>query len=267
MVLQAYVDGSGTGDPRFLILAGYIASDDVWAAFSEAWQSRLNDAQIPFFKMNQMANKQEIAGWFYRTIEEFNIKASIACIVNTAELVEVQNNIVYPSYITNPNKADNPYYWCFRYITVLLAQRQKELNLLEPVDFIFDDESEKVKIPRAWEIIKRVPNLADITNLMGDMPRFCDDKRTMPLQAADLYAWWVLKWMRDGVEDWATNLPFPWEIKKNIPRLAAYFGKRSFLYEISTNLEKLARTPEELKYARSLMPEEWQESSKIPSRF
>jgi hypothetical protein len=27
-VLQAYVDASGKGDPRFLVIAGYIATDE-----------------------------------------------------------------------------------------------------------------------------------------------------------------------------------------------------------------------------------------------
>jgi spore cortex formation protein SpoVR/YcgB (stage V sporulation) len=122
-MLQAYVDGSGTGDRRFLVLAGYVAASEVWAAFSEAWQARLTDAGMPFFKMNRMASRPEIAGWFYRTLEEFDIRASIACVINTAELVEVEKSVVYPAYITNPNSATNPYYLGFKYITGILAQR------------------------------------------------------------------------------------------------------------------------------------------------
>lgn len=89
----------------------------------------------------------------------------------------------------------------------------------------------------------------------------------MPLQVADLYAWWVLKWVREKVENWSIDLPFPWEKRKNIQSLAAYFGKRSFLFDISKFLEELARTSAELEYAKSLMPEEWQESSIIPRIF
>jgi hypothetical protein len=29
-MLQAYVDGSGTGDPNELILAGYVATAETW---------------------------------------------------------------------------------------------------------------------------------------------------------------------------------------------------------------------------------------------
>jgi hypothetical protein len=264
LVLQAYVDASGKGDPRLLVIAGYIATAEVWAQFSKAWQARLDCAQIPVFKMNKMAGRPEIAGWFYRLIEEHDIKASIACIINTAELVEVEKSVKYPSYVSNPNSADNPYYWGFKYIIAILAERQRQLNLLEPIDFIFDYDSEQSKIPRAWEIMKKAAR-ADISVLMGDMPIFRDDTKTMPLQAADLYAWWALKWQRDGVTDWATELPFPWPKNKNIPRLAVYFGRKSFLFDISKSLENLARNEEELKYAQSLMPEDFQEEKIIPS--
>jgi hypothetical protein len=255
-VLQAYVDASGKGDRRFLVIAGYIATAETWDDFSKAWKSRLDCAQLPYFKMNQMTSRLEIAGWFYRLIEEHNIKASIACIINTAELVEVEKSIKYPSYITNPNSADNPYYWGFKYTIGILAERQRELDLAEPVNFIFDEDSEKSKIPRAWDLIKKAAR-SDLSTLMGNMPVFRDDAKTMPLQAADLYAWWVFKWQREGVVDWATNLPFPWPKSRNIPRLAAYFGRKSFLFDISKTLESLARTPDELEYAKSLMPEDW----------
>ena len=31
--VKAYIDGSGTGDPDWLVLAGYISTADKWAAF------------------------------------------------------------------------------------------------------------------------------------------------------------------------------------------------------------------------------------------
>jgi hypothetical protein len=144
----------------------------------------------------------------------------------------------------------------------LLADRQHQLNLLEPVDFVFDNDSEKVKIPVGWELMKSIA-LPERASMMGDTPIFRDDKKTMPLQAADLYAWWAFKWQREGVKDWPTNLPFPWEKKKDIQRIAAYFDRRSFLFDISRMLEQLAKTPEELQYAQSIMPDEWEESNQF----
>jgi len=265
LVLQAFVDASGKGDPHFLVIAGYIATAETWEDFSRAWKARLDCAQLPYFKMNQMARRTEIAGWFYRLIEEFPIKASVACVLNTAELVEVERSIKYPPYITNPNSADNPYYWGFKYIVGSLAQYQQQLGLSEPVDFIFDDDAEKTKIPRGWELMKNAAR-PDLSVLMGDMPIFRDDKKTMPLQAADLYAWWAFKWQREGVADWAKEQPFPWPKNRNIARIGIYFGRKSFLYDISISktLENLARNQREVDYAKSIMPEDWDKESFIP---
>jgi hypothetical protein len=261
LMLQAYVDASGKGDPRFLVIAGYIATSDTWAEFSIEWKCRLDHAGLPYFKMNQMCRDPVLAGWFYRVIEEFDIKAAIACVINTEELVQVEKSIIYPPHIINPTYY-NPYYLGFRYITGLLAGWQHKLNLLEPIDFIFDDDSEKVKIPVCWELMKSTA-MPEISCMMGDTPIFRDDKKTMPLQAADLYAWWAFKWQREGIEGWAKNLPFPWEKKKDIQRIAAYFGRKSFLSDTSKMLEEQARTPEERQYAQSLMPGEWE----VPNHF
>jgi hypothetical protein len=101
--------------------------------------------------------------------------------------------------------------------------------------------------------------------MIGDMPIFRDDTKTMPLQAADLLAWWAFKWQREGVANWAADLPFPWPKHRNIPRLAAYFGRKSFLFDIPLMLQHLARTEDELKYAKSIMPDDWEEVQIIPS--
>jgi hypothetical protein len=79
----------------------------------------------------------------------------------------------------------------------------------------------------------------------------------MPLQAADLYAWWILKWEREGLIEAVRDLPFPWVIQKNIPRLAMRFRERDFLVEASNGLARFARTPEDLEYALSLMPSDY----------
>jgi hypothetical protein len=104
----------------------------------------------------------------------------------------------------------------------------------------------------------------DLREMIGDMPIFRDDVKTLPLQAADLYAWWAFKWQREGVRNWVREQPFPWPKNRNIARLGVYFGRKSFLYDISKALENLARNPEEREYARSLMPEGFDREPFIP---
>src|SRR3990172_9989052 len=90
MVLQAYIDPSGKGDPHHLVMAGYIATAETWIDFSNAWKAKLDEAGFEYFKMSERAGQPEIAAWFYRTLEDHDIKAAVSCTVMTGELVEVQ---------------------------------------------------------------------------------------------------------------------------------------------------------------------------------
>lgn len=77
--------------------------------------------------------------------------------------------------------------------------------------------------------------------------------KAMPLQAADLFAWWILYWERMGQLDWPNDVPFPWSRKKSFPGLHMRFERQDFLVEISKGLARFARTSEELDYALSLL--------------
>jgi hypothetical protein len=50
----------------------------------------------------------------------------------------------------------------------------------------------KDKIGRAWDALKANAS-ADTRDLIGGVPYFLDDKKFLPIQAADLIAWWVRK--------------------------------------------------------------------------
>jgi hypothetical protein len=253
MALNAFIDGSGTGDPNFLVLAGYIAEPGTWIEFSKEWQAQLSEAGLSYFKMHEHSRRPEIAAWFYRIIERHDIKAAVSCVIHTDELVKVNRSILYPSHIVNTDQIENPYYFGFKAIIDVLAQHQKTLRLAEPVDFIFDEESEKGRVLQSWELIKKNSS-PEFAELMGETPVYRNDKKTMPLQAADLYAWWILKWEREGLIEAVGDLPFAWKAEKNIPRLAMRFRERDFLIETSNGLARYARDEDELEYAMSLLP-------------
>lgn len=220
MALQAYVDGSGSGDPDALVLAGYVATAETWAKFSTEWQKRLDEVGLKRFKMHEMAtSRMEFAGYFYRVIEEFDVLAAISCVIRTDDLRKVLREIRLPD-IPNIQRLENPYYLGFRCIIETLARHQRQLRLgEEPIDFIFDDQSEKAALVGAWDLMKFAAT-PDIQPLLGDTPIFRPDDKVMPLQAADLYAWWVLKWQREGDSDAGVrDFRFAWEAKRKINRL------------------------------------------------
>ena len=50
LMLKAYVDASGSGDPQWFVMAGYVATSEEWAKFSEDWQKKLDLARLDYFK-------------------------------------------------------------------------------------------------------------------------------------------------------------------------------------------------------------------------
>ena len=74
------------------------------------------------------------------------------------------------------------------------------IPLDEQIDFIFDYQDEKKTILSIWdEYIKARPDEAK--KYYGTAPRFEDDEKFLPLQSADLWAWWVRKWYNEGTPE------------------------------------------------------------------
>jgi hypothetical protein len=79
--------------------------------------------------------------------------------------------------------------------------------------------------------------------LTGEEPVFRDDKKVLPLQAADLYAWWIRKWWEETGSIMDATLPFPWTLKRPIHRLHLTLDEEFFeqqLTHITANLAKQA---------------------------
>ena len=133
-----------------------------------------------------------------------------------------------------------PYYFAFRAITVGLAQKQEEMGFNEPIDFIFDEQTEKRKTLDAWDYLK-VSVTANVRQLLGDTPAYKDDEKTLPLQAADLYAWWVRRWEMDGIADGVKGLKFPWTLNRpDLLRLHMSFSEADFRAEFERSLKNQA---------------------------
>jgi hypothetical protein len=211
LMLQAYIDGSGNGRPDSLVLAGYVASAEVWRDFSTEWKAHVDLAGLRRFKMSEMTGRPEIAASFFRIIENHNLTAAVSITVDTAGLRKVVREIV-PAADIEAEHLDNPYFIALRAIIEGLAALQDQVGISEPVDFIFDDQSEKAYIAEIWDFLRAAAH-RDIKSKIGASPIFRDDVDFMPLQAADLYAYWVRKWHLEGRGD-RLNVPFPWKVRR-----------------------------------------------------
>jgi hypothetical protein len=58
------------------------------------------------------------------------------------------------------------------------------------VNFVFDKQGRIEPIARFWYELFRGFCMGEIKNLLGDTPKFEDEKQFVPLQAADMFAWY-----------------------------------------------------------------------------
>jgi Protein of unknown function (DUF3800) len=207
LALQAFIDDSYSADGYF-VLGGHIASAEAWAAFAKEWEHMLPfgvlDARNKYhFKMAEMAQSLERmgrVGAFYRIIEHY-VLASISCRFKPIDLIRAKNRVWINNCVINYGFLNNNYMFAFRGLLDMFHTNKNVCDgfipIGEQVDFIFDNQTEKYAILSTWdEYIAKRPD--DIRDLFGAHPRFEDDKIFLPLQAADLWAWWVRKWANAG---------------------------------------------------------------------
>lgn len=220
-MLQAFIDESGKGDPDLLVLGGYVSSADSWQRFNNEWQRVLDMKsphyrQLEYFKMAEMASEadRERCAWFHSVIEN-HAMAAISYTISTRQLKrEVAR--MFPEEPDMQRALSNPWHFAVHVLIRGYAENRKNVNLPEgPIDLTFDDVlHEKGVVVDNWEQYKAIN--PDIAHLMGSVPQFKSDKEVLPLQAADLFAWWVREWQKGGALKGADiyKCEFPWPRKR-----------------------------------------------------
>lgn len=236
-MLQAYIDGSRAGDNSVFVMAGYISTRERWEKFSDDWEKALESPGQPRptlkrFKMKEMKRDPERCGWFYDIIAS-NVLGAVSCTIIVEDLVRAIDTAWWTPYIKQAEKLKNPYYFAFIAIMDLLRQHQHAMGLHEPIDFVFDNDSEKAKCLDAWATYEQIVP-AEKRKHFGSTPIFRDDETTLPLQAADLIAYWTRQWEEDGIADGIVKLRFPWEAKKEIPWFSMRFAGNDFVLNLNS---------------------------------
>jgi hypothetical protein len=253
-MFQVYLDESGYGDKQLFVMAGYIARADNWARFSDEWQSLL-DYRSPHyrtlesFRMAEMqsAADRERCEWFYRIIEKY-VHMAIAVVVDVAAVNRVYDSFVWPNNMESDGgmRWRSPYFLAFHSIILAINDGAAKLPTSGPIDFIFDDSTEQEKSLHGWRSAKRfLPE--EVGSLMGDPPIYRNDKTTLPLQAADLLAWWVRYWVKKegAVFRRPPPMKFGWPEQREIPTLVSLFTERKLgrLYANFMTIISKSRAP------------------------
>lgn len=219
VMLQAYMDESGEGDPDIFVLAGFVSTVERWTAFSDEWQHHLDHhsahyRKLEYFKMAEMFSERdrERCRWFFNVIEDHAL-AAISCTIPVRELRRQVSRI-----FDDPRERaelGNPWHFAMTELTGVFVNHKEKLPNLpnEPVDFVFDETANKKVLIEGFEAATLMHGGADKLPLTST-PSFRNDKEYLPLQAADMLAWWIHHWQEDGIKQNITKCQFPWPRKR-----------------------------------------------------
>lgn len=211
MVLQAFVDDSGN-DPRShsFTLASFVAPSETWAKFSDDWQALLDRRPgaaylktTDAYALNEEFHKAK--GWTRALRDKFMFDAADVIKSHVRERVAVwvrrehfDKHLKSLALPYSRDAAENPYFLCF-YHLILTAAALHSITNSQPCDFIFDDQSAVGERALSWwGMFKHNAAHGSNTNFspfLGSPPRFGDEKKFKPLQAADFYAWHMNRWI------------------------------------------------------------------------
>lgn len=205
-MLQAFFDDSRE-DGCVLILAGFAATSQQWMQFCNRWEQALtmSNPRWRTFKMSRVElgdpSQLERSEYHYRIIEEF-IPGAFCIAIPLPALAKVTEEFrIEPKF-------RNPYYLAWLVTISLFRNFHLRNGWTQPINIFFDQQGEAKMVLEAWNIMAK--QNADM-KAFQTAPIFSDDEKTLPLQAADLLAWWARKnWVEHGTfnnQKWL----FPWE--------------------------------------------------------
>lgn len=218
MVLQGCFDDSGTSDGEFVcVVAGFISSLDEWKLFSEEWKAKLDESpSIRYFRMaDAMAMRGEFARGWNPELRDQRI-FELSEIINKHVIVGVESRLrrdYYDRLIRGLSPIlDDPYFLIVMQL-IFAIHHWQIVHKYPECHFIFDEQSDLARqLLLQWPTFKgqidRDRTYPDSTaeewiDLIRHPPIFRDDRKFLPLQAADMFAWII----RDRVSRRELDMP------------------------------------------------------------
>jgi hypothetical protein len=195
-MVRAFFDDSGIGQSPVYCLAGLVSNAAVWAEFSNEWSTTLKSP--PSLNYWKTTHAISFRGQFTRWDREDRDQ-------KLREFIEIISKYPVVPFAFTVNHGDwidvfggherlTPYAYMLMTVYRSLGEILAENGLSnEPVDFIFDNQPERIsEITRNWSsFVDSAPSHYGGT--LKNFPIFENEKKVLPLQAADLVAWYVRK--------------------------------------------------------------------------
>ena len=198
MTLQAYTDDSGKlGDSPVCVLAGYISTAERWATFSNEWQAALHTPpKICYFKSTEAMHRQKQFQGFCETQRDQKLRDLVEVVRKYADAGIVSVIPTEPFKRLMAKWAEpylrRPYFLLFHGIIAQFCLYAQEENQKDEIDFYFDTQDDEPAVIGDLQTSYRLFVEAappELKCFVGDPPMFRNEKKVLPLQAADLMAW------------------------------------------------------------------------------
>jgi Protein of unknown function (DUF3800) len=217
VILSAHVDDSGSDEnsdspPRFFVLAGYVLPVGTWKPFSERWADELK--REPSVECFKMSDAEYGDGYFMGMEEPFRkLKVNeLAQVIADFEPKPISAHLRWSDYKSIVHghvseKMASPYAILFYQIIKqshdwqLELKKQDETIGLHSVDFVFDEQGKIGLRALQWYAKLREVVPEPYKKMMGNTPAFRDDKEIVALQAADMLAWHIRRYLENPDED------------------------------------------------------------------
>lgn len=209
------------------IVAGLIAEDAAWAAFEVEWKAALERHQIQSYKFfnNRKPRKQPLNEELWRIIES-HVNQCFFCVTDTVALDKSIEDFAWNENIENIDRLKkqirNPYFFAVKSIIIALAEHREKIGINENINSVFDMKTEAKQVNQNLVYLNYSASVSErnIHSSIGYVS-FQDDECAVPLQAADLYAGWLRRAYKSGI-DLKIDSPFPWPVKKGMHVFSIY---------------------------------------------
>lgn len=203
MVLQGFVDDSGTSSGNIFTLAGFISTAERWMEFSDEWEKICDrEPKMLKFKMNKV---RQLVGPHYSELQLTERIRVLSALTKKKAIYRIDAVTAHPNYeqIVKgqiPKEIDSIYFILF-FTVIFAAARLMDMGGLEgTVDFVFDKQGKTIEADcvRWYNWIKEHPQVPlNVKRRLGSTPVFRDDDLVLPLKAADMLAWHIRRHLNE----------------------------------------------------------------------
>jgi hypothetical protein len=210
-MLRCFVDESGNNEGPVMVMAGVIADSQTWLSFSEQWQECLDmRPKLAAFHMKDAFSSwgdesQERVTRFHRIHAE-HVQASIVVSLPLKDYREIFGHV---------ERLSNPYIFLLFDLIKTYARHHQKLGLGRNIEFVFDEQMGADRhVLNAWQYLSE--HAPSIRHILGSTPKFENDEKVLPLQSADMLAWWIRRFLVDDFKG-RPRLKQPWRLSDEVP--------------------------------------------------